>query len=189
MPIIPRQIGGEKKKERKNENLPSPLHFTTPSPISRAPSIKLDRSGSLPREANSIRVSCDRVKSTPRCEIGSWIIDSVACIVKGIEEWFPDFPFSKVFRLVESIASASDLKISHILTYHVEALVHVSILSSVMYLFSHELYFRNDRTSILRFSFNSKRIIYAIPWFFLVRIGIRGSREKQMYIYIYTQRR
>lgn len=88
---------GKKKKERKNENLPPPLHFTTPPPISRAPSIKLDRSGSLPREANSIRVSCDRVKSTPRCEIGSWIIDSVACIVKGIEEWFEVFPIFESF--------------------------------------------------------------------------------------------
>lgn len=119
---------GGKKKERKNENLPPPLHFTTPPPISRAPSIKLDRSGSLPREANSIRVSCDRVKSTPRCEIGSWIIDSVACIVKGIEEWFPDFP--AIFRFRKFFVSSNRLHPPLILRFRISLRI-MSKLSSM----------------------------------------------------------
>lgn len=48
----------KKKKERKRTSLV--LYVSIPPPISRAPSIKPDRSGSVPREANSIRVSCDR---------------------------------------------------------------------------------------------------------------------------------
>lgn len=115
------------------------------------------------------------------CEIGSWIIDSVACIVKGIEERFEIF--QQFFFFIESIDCTSDLEdmpISHILTSNNSRSFN-SLEYIVTSLFD-ELYFRNDRTSIVQFSFNSKRI----PRFFLVGIGSsREERDVYMCIYIY----
>lgn len=166
-----RLFHAKKKKERTSSSLP------IPPPVSRVPSIKLDRSGSLPREANSIRVSCDR--GDAKLRDWSWIIDSVACIVKGIEERFEIF--QQFFFFIESIdckiSDLEDMPISHILTSNNSRSFN-SLEYIVTSLFD-ELYFRNDRTSIVQFSFNSKRI----PRFFLVGIG--SSREKEMCICVY----
>lgn len=106
----------KKKKERKRTSLV--LYVSIPPPISRAPSIKPDRSGSVPREANSIRVSCDR--GDAKLEAGLSIQPRVS--LRESKKWFEalhrysSFPDFRAIFQFESIAPASDLKdISHIL--------------------------------------------------------------------------
>lgn len=109
-------LNRKKKKERKRTSLV--LYVSIPPPISRAPSIKPDRSGSVPREANSIRVSCDR--GDAKLEAGLSIQPRVS--LRESKKWFEalhrysSFPDFRAIFQFESIAPASDLKdISHIL--------------------------------------------------------------------------
>lgn len=139
------------------------------------PSIKLDRSRSLPREANSIcisLVSCGRVKSTRRCEtaIGSRI--SIQARVSLRESSRNDslrFSFQPIFVTawkLGSIASMLRADFAYILTYR----------SFKYILFSrYERYFRARFNSLL-----IARGSYVMPRFFLVRIGSRKrEREKK----------
>lgn len=170
MPIIPRQ-----KKERKNLPPPRPLLSHPPFHASHQ-SNWIDLDLSHERRTRSVSPVTAEMRN---CEIGSWIIDSVACIVKGIEERFEIFQFffSSKLESIDCTSDLEDMPISHILTSN-NSRSFDSLEYIVTSLFD-ELYFRNDRTSIVQFSFNSKRI----PRFFLVGIG--SSREKEIYVCVY----
>lgn len=96
---------------------------------------------------------------------------------KNDSRFSSNFFFSSKLESIDCTSDLEDMPISHILTSNNSRSFN-SLEYIVTSLFD-ELYFRNDRTSIVQFSFNSKRI----PRFFLVGIG--SSREKEMCICVY----